>query len=664
MILGAIVAGWAVLVALRLLYLQVVCHGDYVRLARQQQTKMEEITAPRGAILDRNGQPLAMTVPVQSVCVNPLRVGDKAAAATVFSHILGVDREKLLADLTTAAEAKRGFLWVKRRVSREQVARLKSLPFDWIEYRDDHSRQYPNGKTGAHIIGGVNFEEKGNGGIELGMDEVLRGRPGLQRMLTDSRRRGFDSEIIEQPQAGTSLRLTVDSRIQFVAERYLAEAVTENHCWTGSLVVMDPQTGEIYAMANYPTFDPADSPDNEAEVKARLNLSISAPFEPGSVFKVITLTAALETTYLRPDTILNCGNGRITLFSRVIRDAHAYSALSLADVLAKSSNVGAIRAGLAVGEERLYEYVRKFGFGTPTGLPLPAEAGGRVYPLKRWQATSIGSVSMGHEVMTTNLQLARAAAVVANGGKLVHPKIILARRKSGGPEVPEPSEQQVQVIKPETAVTMTSMMEGVVLHGTGRRAQPQGYSAAGKTGSAQIYDPAIRHYTSRYNASFMGFTPVHNPRLVICVTLNGATRYGGTVSAPVFKRVAEEALRILDVRKDLPETLPEDKEKEEPDDSKLAMNDLPPAFDEDEQEPTLMQPAAVVKETGDQAEVRYLDGPKVPDFTGKTLRRVLEESSAAGLALESVGSGIARAQFPPPGTVLPPGERVRVQFAR
>lgn len=360
--------------------------------------------------------------------------------------------------------------------------------------------------------------------------------------------------------------------------------------------------------------------------------------------------------------MIDCGNGRIKLFTRVIRDHDSYRALSMADVLAKSSNVGAIRTGLAVGEKNLYAYVKKFGFGEPTGIALPSESAGRVWRLERWQATSIGSVAMGHELMATNLQLARAAAVVANGGKLVKPQLILSRRKPGQAEVPEPRPAPVQVIKPETAATMASMMEGVVRHGTGRKAQPSGYSAGGKTGSAQIFRMDIRRYVSQYNASFMGFSPITNPRLVICVTLNGSTKYGGAVAAPVYKLVAQEALRVLDTRKDLPETTPVEK------DEKLALNDVAPAFVEDAAEmpepmPVMMQPAAIVQ-SEDQTLVRYLNGPTVPEFTGKTLRKVLEISASSGVPVESQGSGIAREQYPRAGAILPPGERVRVQFAR
>ena len=294
---------------------------------------------------------------------------------------------------------------------------------------------------------------------------------------------------------------------------------------------------------------------------ARSNLAVATPFEPGSVFKVITLAAALETTNLTPDSMINCGNGTINLFGRVIHDHNRYSSLSMADVLAKSSNIGAINIGLKVGEKNLYEYVRRFGFGRKTGIELPGESAGMLRRLSQWEPSSIGSVAMGHEVGATSIQLALAGAIVANGGMRVKPRLILARQKPGGVEERTVPEKPERVIRPETAIKMRQMMEGVVLHGTGKGlANLRGYTSGGKTGSAQIYDFKAKAYTHHYNASFLGFAPVSNPQIVIAVTLigtsGGSAGYGGPVAAPVFRAVATSALRMLDVPKDLPDTSP------------------------------------------------------------------------------------------------------------
>lgn len=656
---------WTCLILFRLVSLQIFGHEEYSRQAQQQHVRRVEIAAQRGAIFDRSGQPLAMSLEVESVCINPMRVPNKETAAEVFSRVLGLDRDKLLDEIERAAQQRRGFLWIQRKITREQAATLKSLPFDWIEFRTESLRQYPNESLAAHVVGSVDHEEKGNAGIEMSMDAALRGRPGFMRMYTDVRRRGFDSEVAQKPVPGKNLTLTIDERIQYVAERQLKEAVEANRCETGSLVVMDPNTGDILAMANYPTFNPNVPPATEREMEARHNLAVSVPFEPGSVFKVITLSAALETTRVRPDTMIACGNGSMTLFRRVIHDHHAYSSLSMADVLAKSSNIGTIRIGLEVGEARLLDYVRRFGFGSLTGLPLPAESAGMVRKLEHWTKSSIGSVAMGHEISATSVQLARAASVVANGGLLVQPRILLKQQRPGERPEFEQAEEPRRVIKPETAITMRAMMERVVLPGgTGTKARLNGWSSGGKTGSAQIFDLKARKYTHRYNASFMGFAPLTNPRVVVVVTLNGSTKYGGAVAAPVFREVAAAALRILDVQKDLPEFLPPSEEPLEKIND-LAIASLAAPEDDREQVDSLaamLRPASM--ERSSEGPLQQLYGPRVPNFQGKSMRAVLEESAAAGVPVEFVGTGIARGQFPPPGSILPLGERVRVQFAR
>jgi cell division protein FtsI (penicillin-binding protein 3) len=490
------------------------------------------------------------------------------------------------------------------------------------------------------------------------------------------KQRVVDLKVFTDPQPGKSVTLSIDERIQHVAEHELAEAVRRTHAKTASLVAMDPKTGEIFAMASYPSFDPNTPPAPGESLEARTNLPVSSPFEPGSVFKVITLAAALETTNIRPGTIINCGNGRMTLFRRVIHDHHSYSSLSMADVLAKSSNIGAINIGLRVGEQNLYDYVMRFGFGKSTGIPLPGESSGRVRPLKKWIPSSIGSVAMGHEISGTTLQLAQACSVVANGGMLVKPRLTLKRQRAGDKsEIVEPIAEPVRVLQPETAITMRQMMEGVVLHGTGKKSRLDGYTSGGKTGTAQIYDFKARAYTHKYNSSFMGFAPLNNPAIVIVATLNGTALMGADAAAPVFKGVATAALRYLDIPKDLPDFVaPPDDGKTQSDDLSIAGLGSNP-LDEDEAAQVAAQSAPPTPETqlplGPGQDIpavlrpaSVISGPKVPNFGGKTLRAVLEESSALGVQVEFTGSGLARAQEPAPGTPLRQGERIRVQFAR
>src|SRR5581483_8378824 len=376
---------WGLAILFRLLDIQVLHHADYARLARQQQLRSIDIPAPRGTIFDRNHQPMAMSVPMDSVYVNPRRLPDLKIASEILASILSLDREELYGRMRWAAENRRGFLWVKRKITREEAERLRSLRLDWIEFQTESQRHYPAGSTAAHILGSVDHGERGNWGLEMSLDNLLRGRPGTARLLTDVKRRGIDSHLATEPRAGTPITLTIDERIQFTAERELDRAVRAHGAKTGSVVVMNPRNGEILAMASYPSYDPNKPLRKGEDPSSRINQAVSVPFEPGSVFKVVTLSAALETTNLRPDTIINCGNGAIKLFGRTIHEAkHGYGSIPMSLVLAKSSNIGAIQIGLRVGQEHLYEYVRRFGFGASTGIPLPYESTGTVRKLSRW----------------------------------------------------------------------------------------------------------------------------------------------------------------------------------------------------------------------------------------------------------------------------------------
>ena len=649
---AALVLFWSALVIVKLVWLQVVNHKIYLRLARQQQERVVEIPAPRGSIYDRNGQPLAMSVPLDSVSVNPRRVPDLEIAAEILSGILELDRTGLYGRLRMAADNGRGFLWVKRKITPDQSRRLRSLHLDWIEFQQESQRYYPKGTVAANLLGSVDYEEHGNGGIEAALEDDLAGHTGTERMLTDVKRRGIDSRLDTEARAGTPLVLTIDERIQFVAEKEIAAAVQKHNAKGGSVVVLNPYNGEVLAMASYPTFNPNERPKPGEPPNCRFNNAVSVPFEPGSVFKVITLAAGLEAAGLRPETPVNCLNGAITLYGRTIREAgHGYGTMPMWMVLAKSSNIGAIQVGMRVGQEKLHEYVRRFGFGLRTGITLPAESGGRVHKLTRWGATSLASVAMGHEVTTTTLQLAQATGVIANGGLLVRPKILL--KKGGEPFQIEPPRR---VLRPETAITMRQMMESVVVYpgGTGHRhARLDGYTSGGKTGTAVIYDYETKRYTHTYNGNFIGFAPVPNPAIVVVVTINGThgtAGYGGQAAAPVFKVVAQEALRVLDVPKDLPEgaaPAEPDGPPEEISDLAIAALAEPPEPGEDDDEGGTIH-----------------TGPKVPNFRGMTMRAVLAEATAQGLPVQVDGSGVARAQQPSPGTALRAGERIRVQFAR
>jgi cell division protein FtsI/penicillin-binding protein 2 len=701
---------WAGAVFCKLIWLQVVHHDELVKLAEQQQQKTVEIEAPRGTIFDRTGQPLAKTLPAESICINPLKIPDAGVAADLLSRVLDLKRTPLYNRIAVAKVRNSGFLWVKRKVSAEEAERVRSLHLDWVEFRPEMRRFYPHGELASHVLGSTGIVdpddviEHGNGGVEMSFDDELSGRPGLAKVYNDVRQNAYDSVVSRPPEPGTNLTLTLDPNLQYEAEKSLAAAVAKTSAKTGSIVVLNPYTGDILAMANYPAYDPNGAENGQKETPgSRSNLAVATPFEPGSVFKVVTLAAALETTNLTPDSIINCGNGSIKLFGRVIHDHNPYSSLSMANVLANSSNIGAINIGLKVGEKNLYEYVHKFGFGHKTGIELPGESAGMLRRLSQWEATSIGSVAMGHEVGATSIQLALAGAIIANGGMRVKPRLILARQRPGGVEQRTEPEKPERVIRPETAIKMRQMMEGVVLHGTGKQAILRGYTSGGKTGSAQIYDFKAKAYTHHYNASFLGFAPVSNPQIVIAVTLvgtsGGSAGYGGPVAAPVFRAVATSALRMLDVPKDLPDTNPRAAKSGKRDENDLAIAGLGAAPLELAATPAIdfVHPASVVRSqavssvttppasgassasAGDASPGISLGtspdrrpflsaqkgiGPKVPDLRGLTLRAVLEESAATGLPIEVQGDGMARAQDPPPGSILAPGGRVHVQLTR
>lgn len=663
-LLVRIVFVWAGVLLARLFVLQIVQHDTYVHLAQSQQEKLVKIQPPRGAILDRTGRRLAMSLPVDSVFVNPLLLKDVGMACAVLSKFLNLDSKDLMDRLQMAIAQHRGFLWVKRKISPEESERLRSLKFEWIGITPESRRYYPYDTLAAHIIGSVDTDEQGTDGIEFKLNDELAGAAGYMRLSTDVQQHSFASEYSGTPaQPGEDIQLTIDSRIQYIAEQALKKAVVDHHCTDGSIVVMNPTTGEILAMANYPTYDPNEAPKPGDDRSARLNLAISVPFEPGSVFKVVTLSAALETTNLRPDSVINCGGGVMNLFGRVIHDDRSdrYSSLSMADVLAHSSNIGAINIGLKAGKENLYTYIKRFGFGDRTGIPLPGESAGVVHSLKRWQPTSIGSVAMGHEVSVTVLQLAQACSILANGGFRVKPRLL-----AGSPTVPGK-----QVVRPETAIMMRQMMEGVNLRGTGRLyAQIPGYTSGGKTGTAQMVDPETGRYTNLNNASYMGFAPLVNPKIVIVVSAHGAhgREMGAQVAAPAFSSVASATLRILDVPQDLPETLVVDNPASakptlaDTDDMPIASLSssvpLPLVPDEGDQRTFLESPRQHAGGTNEAT------GPKVPDFSNASMRQVMEQSSRLGIQVDFTGQGLVRAQDPPPGSLLAAGEHVRVRFGR
>lgn len=682
LITGLILTGWALIVLLRLFQLQVLAHDKYQRIGDSQQEKMLPIEAPRGAILDRNGNYLAISSPSQFVVVNPARIPDKATAAALLGRILGMDAEKLEADLVAAAASRHhhGYFIVDPRVSAEKAEALRAMKLDWLDIQHGSLRTYPNGQLAAHVIGSVGAEGHGSAGIELKLDKDLAGTPGWERVTVDVKQRAYASEVTKIPTVGKNVGLTIDSELQHVTETALRDAVTKNHADHGSVVAIDPSTGAILALANYPTYDLNERLHAGEKAHGRTDLAVVAPYEPGSVFKVITLAAALETTRLRPSTMIPCAGGVLRIFGRTIHDAEGHGDLTMEDVLAQSSNVGAIRIGMEVGAPNLYSYVRKFGVGKRTGIELPAEAPGMLRRLNRWQPTSLPSVAFGHEVSVTTVQLARIGAVIANGGYLINPHLVAWEQAPGGPKEMKSVPVPVQVLEPSTVATMRQMMQRVITSpkGTAHKLHLVGYTLAGKTGTAQIFDFDHHVYTHKYNASFMGFAPIEHPSLMIVVTVSGTTGiagFGAYAAGPVFQNVAATALRLRSVPRDVPEEVEEIEQKELEAKAKLKARQKVKITDDDDPVAELALPPsveemreasgdAIVPDSPGTVATAEVNGLKVPDFVGKTVKDVMQEATEAGIEVEMLGEGLARAQFPLAGTPLIPGEHIRVKFTR
>jgi cell division protein FtsI (penicillin-binding protein 3) len=648
---------WGVILIARLIHLHVIEHENLLQVAIRQQEHIVDVVAARGTIFSggEGGGPLALSVPIRRVAINPLRIpeGGEPFVISVLEQLLGLNAKDLGAAIKEARAVRNGYLAIREDASAEEISRLRRTKLDIFTFEDTYRREYPKGTLAAHALGWVNSEGHGDAGIERGLEAELAGVPGRMHMLRDSRNRDYYGEVVneEKPEPGMNITLTIDEAIQHAAEKALKEAIEKEGAPSGTVVVLNPKTGDILAMASYPFFDPRDRPKDKNDMLERMNLTISAPFEPGSVFKAITVAAALETTNLRPNTIINCGNGIIRLPGRVVHDHDSYSWLPMTGVLANSSNVGAINIGLTVGNKRMHAYMQKFGFGDLIGVGLPGESGGKVHPVRDWTAGSMGSVAMGHEVSATPLQLAQAFGIIANNGVLVHALLVKARQRAGSDKKEiVPVAEGEQRIKAETSIELRRMLEQVVLEGTGKTARLKtGYTVAGKTGTAQIVDARTGKYIHRYNSSFVGFAPVADPAIVVAVTVNGSYKYGGVTSAPIFREVAGAALRTLGISKDLIEEEPAVKPTPEP---------------EPRREPVVPPQLAAVTPppAGEEAVPEPVVGPRVPDFQGMTMRAVLAKSAIEGWRVETVGSGIAREQQPVPGTVVPTEKRVRVLF--
>jgi len=552
-LLGAVLCLWCVGICARLVYLQIFSYGKYVKQAEHQQQRAIPLSAKRGVIYDRAGHELAMSVLVDSAFAVPTEVKDLPTAVSLITRITGDDHNVVLAD----CQAHKTFCWVARKADDEIIQRIQSLHLQGIHFQKEPKRFYPARDLAAQVLGSVGMEDSGQSGIEHGFDSELRGKPGKMFISVDARRQWY-SDVEKQPEAGENLVLTIDKNIQYIAEKELEQAIHDTQAIAGTVIVENPHTGEILALANRPTFNP--NLRKQITPGALTNRAVSYIYEPGSTFKLVTIAAALDEKLTNPDEVFDCQMGAIVYNGMRIRDSKPHGLLPVWGVLSKSSDVGSIKIALRLGEDRFYKYIRAFGFGQQTGIELPGETRGMTKPVSRWSKVSIAAIAMGQEIGISPLQLSGLVSTFANDGVWMPPHILAGEvQPQGSPQSVafHPGEGR-RVISSLTAAEMRSMMQKVVLDPagtTGGRALLEGYSSAGKTGTAQKVDPATGAYSkTKYIGSFAGFAPVNNPQIVVAVILDSAVglHQGGQVSAPVFHRISQQVLEYLHVPHDLP----------------------------------------------------------------------------------------------------------------
>jgi Cell division protein FtsI/penicillin-binding protein 2 len=649
-----------------------------------------------------------MSVSADSVFAVPSEIPDQTTTASLLARILKTEPQDILARFKSS----RAFCWIARKLDNDTAARIRDLNLKGIYFEKESKRFYPKRELAAQAIGFVGLDDEGLGGLERSLNSPMRGKPGQMLISLDARRHWF-GRVEKQPDPGENVVLTLDEKIQYIAERELDAAMQRTHAAAATVIVQNPKTGEILALANRPTFDA--NAFHISDPQKMKNRAVSDIYEPGSTFKMVTIAAALEEKITNPDEVIDCQNGAIYIGNVRIRDHKAYGLLTVSQILANSSDVGAIKLGLRLGEERFDRYIRAFGFGSQTGIELPGETRGITKPVSRWSKVSIGAISMGQEIGISPVQLISMVSTIANDGVYTPPRIVAGTRDPNDPTgkvIFHPAPQH-RVVSTVTAVEMKKMLEGVVLFGTGKKSILEGYTSAGKTGTAQKADPATGGYSqTKYVASFAGFAPAYDPAITIAVILDSPVgpHEGGQVAAPVFKAIAQQTLAYLNVPQDVAPDNPkrlllraaaqtsdadvaEGSSEPVPESMEFAEADLPPAMqaaaakpspskpaghlvqakvshvevrnaESQEHEFVLPEPAGPPARTNGTAVVTLGGGVLVPSMIGKPVRSALEIAQESGIDIDIIGSGVAREQSPPAGTRIAAGARVAVRFSR
>ena len=614
--LFAILAAWAFIILARLAQVQLVQHDAYVAKAQRQQERTLSLEPVRGTILDRKNRVLAESVAAVSVYADPQSIVDVRGTAKALARVHGIDLSA--SEIEEKLSANSAFAWIARQAPVETGEAIRNLHLPGIFLLDAHRRTYPRGTLAANVVGYIGLDGEGLAGIEHSFDAQMRGRAGRVTLLRDARRGMYlvGGEGPNRPVDGSDIVLTIDSVVQYITEHALAAVVAKWHAAGGTAVVMDPSDGSILAMASVPTFDP--NRFGEFPPPAWRNRAVQDMYEPGSTFKIVTASAGLEEGLVTPSQIVDCGNGAIQIGNVEIHESGGakYGLMSFEEVMMHSSNVGTIRVGLSLGEDRFYRYIRRFGFGERTGIPLPGETPGKLRRTAQWSQVSTASISIGQEVGVTPLQIADAFSTVANGGVRVAPSIVDRIIDARGETVYQrPAPSRDRVISERTAAVLNEILKTVVARGTGQHASLEEHVVAGKTGTAQ---KAVKggYSADRFVASFGGYVPADRPRVVILVVVDEpkGSEYGGTVAAPAFKEIAEAVLHYLDVPPSIPAR---------------TLRVQPP------------QLAAFSQESA--ASERTVSGA-VPDMRGMDARAAVATATAAGLRVRTTGSGVVQSQ--------------------
>ena len=627
---GGIFAVLFALVALRALDLAVLRGPALARLAAMQHHQRIELLPHRGPIVDRSGDPLALSVDVPSIYVRPreLRAAGVDARLPALATALHMPPRALRAKLASSQP----FVWLKRQALPREAETVARLELPGVYTVTEGRRFYPHGNLAAHVLGFVGVDSQGLEGLEQRYDRVIRGEPQYLEFDRDARgREMFTGGVGAAPDQGNRLELTLDAAIQEATERELQSGVAAARAVGGAAVVLDPATGEVLALANVPTYnpnEPGDAADKRWRDRVR-NRAITDPYEPGSTFKAVLAAAAIEEHLVTPGELFFCEHGRFQAGGRTIHDAHPYGWLSFAEVIQFSSNIGATKVGERLGRDRYHRYLRAFGFGNRTGIELPGETPGIMRPVESWSRIDLATLSFGQGVSVTPLQMATAFAAIANGGTLLRPYVVRRIVAPGGEVVLENEPTAVRrVVSTRSARTTTELLRRVVEEegGTGAKARLEEFPVAGKTGTAQKVDPTTGGYSSKRIGSFAGFVPADEPRAVILVLIDepSTSSYGGVVAAPVFRAIAAAVLKRLGVE--------------------------PPA-------PTVVAraPGAVPATPRAKPASREAATPanaETPSFLGLSLREALARAQASGWQVRVTGTGYVAAQEPMPGTPL------------